>query len=1116
MREEAGRTRTHLDPLLRLAEGTVLAGRYNVVELLGVGGMGIVYRARDEQLGIEVAVKVLRPELAGATNLLERFRQELILARQVSHRNVVRIHDIGQDGDLWFLTMDLVAGRSLRELLDERGRLAPEEATAIARQLAQALAEAHRQGVVHRDLKPSNVLIGPTGQAYVTDFGVARSVSAAGLTRTGAVVGTPDYLSPEQAEGKAVDARSDLYALGVILFEMLSGRLPFAGGSVAEAIAQRLAGTPRDLKDLGVEVPPALRAALRRCLERRPDRRFGSAEELAAALEVEPPAGGRRLRSWGAAAGAVVVLAAAAIAAQWLRSRPPAPAGPRPAGLPAETLVILPFADETGRSDLAWLARGVPEMLAMTLGETPALTVVDPARVERALTDLRLGPPPWDQPELEQIGSLFEAERLAFGRIRALGGRLSLEARLLLRSPPASPRVEALPNAEAPLEQPALLVAALADGMRGRLAVRPGREVEWSADPQALAAYTAAGEMLRRGEAVAARPLLEEAVARDPAFAAAWLRLSEAADALGLGEPAQAAAERAEQALADPSSRLAYRVRAQRVLLAGDPATAREIRRELVSRYPNDLEAAVALGEAYGEEGRFPEAMATLEKVVGTDPSHPRAWFLLGKYAILGGDAARAADELLVRALVIQNRLRNRQGQADVLNAFGIAYNQLGDLDQAAENYRRAGDLRREIGDTRGQASTLRNLAQIDLRRGRYDAAQESLEHALALREELGDAAGIAGLRNDLGLVEEGRGRYADALRHYRAALASRRELGDLRAVAEGLNNVGYAYYLLGEYDNAAVYWREAMTLYRDTSNAEGEILVLQSLAQLQLARGQWDAAARAYLDALERSRRSEFRPAVAVSAGYLGRLAQYQGRFAAALASYDEALAVLAELEDPRGLAEFTLARAETLLDLGEFEAAAVDLERAAQWLEASANHEQKAELLRLRGLLELAHGGAGAAKTLRAAAAEAAATQSVVGPLAVELALGVERLTAGDVTAAAEAAATAGERAAALGHVLLTLRGLELAARAALCRGEPAAALAAARQGLREASRVGTYAFAFRLHAAAAAAERAQGLLGEAAESERRAEQERRRIESELSPAQRQAFARVAAEAA
>ena len=220
-----------VDSFQVLARGALVAGRYRVVRLLGVGGMGMVYQVHDEQLDLPAALKVLRPERAGSEEMRERFRRELILARQVSHKNVVRIHDLGHDGELMFLTMDFVAGRSLKELLAEEGPLPAERAVAIAGQLAGALEAAHREGVVHRDLKPANVLLGEDDRVYVTDFGIARSLSATGLTASGSVMGTPAYMPPEQALGKidSMDERADVFGLGAILCEILTGNPPYVG-----------------------------------------------------------------------------------------------------------------------------------------------------------------------------------------------------------------------------------------------------------------------------------------------------------------------------------------------------------------------------------------------------------------------------------------------------------------------------------------------------------------------------------------------------------------------------------------------------------------------------------------------------------------------------------------------------------------------------------------------------------------------------------------------------------------------------------------------------------------------------------------------------------------------
>src|SRR5688572_282705 len=216
------RTLTNVEIGRTFAPGTVLAGRYEIVELVGAGAMGIVYKAHDRELNVDVAVKVLRSDLAIDPRFVERFRRELLLALQVVHQHVVRIHDISESDGVRFLTMTYVEGESLLELLERDGAIALERAIAIVQQLADGLQHAHDAGVIHRDLKPGNILIGTDGSAYITDFGVARSVGRSELTRAGAVVGTPDYLSPEQVAGEPIDHRGDIYALGIVFYEMLT------------------------------------------------------------------------------------------------------------------------------------------------------------------------------------------------------------------------------------------------------------------------------------------------------------------------------------------------------------------------------------------------------------------------------------------------------------------------------------------------------------------------------------------------------------------------------------------------------------------------------------------------------------------------------------------------------------------------------------------------------------------------------------------------------------------------------------------------------------------------------------------------------------------------------
>lgn len=259
----------------------VLADRYEVIESIARGGMAEVFRARDNLLNRTVAVKVLHPEFAADPAFVERFKREAQAVANLSHPNIVAVFDWGQDGTTYYIVMEYVDGQSLRDILRADGRLAPRRAVEIAIEIAAALQFAHRRRVVHRDIKPGNILITRSGEVKVTDFGIARAIGAAeGLTQTGAVIGTAAYLSPEQAQGLSVDAKSDVYSLGVVVFEMLTGRVPFAGDTPISIALKHVNEDPVSPRELGAEIPQSLELVVLKALAKNPARRYASAEEM--------------------------------------------------------------------------------------------------------------------------------------------------------------------------------------------------------------------------------------------------------------------------------------------------------------------------------------------------------------------------------------------------------------------------------------------------------------------------------------------------------------------------------------------------------------------------------------------------------------------------------------------------------------------------------------------------------------------------------------------------------------------------------------------------------------------------------------------------------------------
>ncbi|MCJ7589027.1 MAG: protein kinase [Candidatus Aminicenantes bacterium] len=371
------------------ARGTLFAGRYEIIEELGAGGMGAVYRAHDTKLNEEVALKLIRPEIAADKRTVERFRNEIRIARKISHPNVCRTHDLGEEGKTLYLTMEYVRGEDLKSLIHRTKTLSVGTTLAITRQIAEGLGEAHKQGITHRDLKPANVMIDKDGQAKIMDFGIARSLHGAGTTAEGAIIGTPEYMSPEQVEGKPADGRADLYALGIILFEMVTGRVPFEGETAFSIANKHKSELPPVPKKLAPQIPEGLSRLILRCLEKDRAKRYQTTEELISDLgmvedalptaerlaprrktithrEVMVTFSLRKLLVPGLIALAVVVIGAASFFT--LRKSGP--------GLDPDLVAVAVFENQTGDASLDPLGRMASDWISQGLSQIGGLKVV--------------------------------------------------------------------------------------------------------------------------------------------------------------------------------------------------------------------------------------------------------------------------------------------------------------------------------------------------------------------------------------------------------------------------------------------------------------------------------------------------------------------------------------------------------------------------------------------------------------------------------------------------------------------------------------------------------------------------------------------------------------------
>jgi len=933
---EPGATATGLYAQQRLALGTVLANRFRIESVLGVGGMGVVYRASDTALDIPVALKLLRPELSLREGAFERFRQELLTARQVSSPHVVRIHDLADHDGQPFITMDLVEGESLDHRIDREGALPIDDVVRIGLQLARGLAAAHARGVVHRDLKPANVLLDGDGNAYITDFGVARSLASGGLTQSGAVLGTPDYLSPEQARGDRVDSRSDLYALGLIVYEMLAARLPFPGGTLPEVLAQRMLRAPEAVTVARPDTPAWLARLVDRLLRPQPAHRLQSADAVVQAFEQR-----RVARDWRGVRRTVagVVIAGVAVAAAafglWRWTHPVAPAGIA-AVSPLHRLLVVPLQAD---SKLAPDLRVALDALARdALSESESIAVVDGERTVQAWR--QLDPAGTARVDARALQRIVGADRVLQLALAPQGAGWRATARLD-GGAQAKPQHADAPTAQAALAQ-LLRQPALASFAGMKTAAFDAK-----IPVPALEAFGKGVQRLHDDAPADARTHFVNATRLAPGFSAAWLAQAEAAAMVGDQDAAYDALERGQATARGARVQRAFR--AALASLDGDAAAAAAQWRARLAQTPDDLFASLQLARAQSAGGDLDAALATLQALTARDPNDARAWFEYGKAAILQGQAQRAVDDYLVRALVLYKRARNRYGEAETVNALGIGYGRLGQSADAEEQYRKAVTLREAVGNQRGLATSLRNLASVLTLRGRFDEAQATLERARALHRALDDRNGLAAVENEMGLLAEERGDYPAALAAFRNALAFWRQLDHKPGIAQALNDIGFAQYQLGAYDDAQAYLVQSAQAYTALGDQTGRIRTQQNLGQLATARGDWAEASRQLHASLTAAEREQMAEEAAVGLRNLAELEPLQGHIASALEAAQRATASFQQREDVRGEVDAALVHVQILRAAAATAQASKALEALGPRLaDASTEQQALASLLR------------------------------------------------------------------------------------------------------------------------------------------------------------------------
>jgi TolB-like protein len=670
---------------------SALADRYVIERELGHGGMAVVYLAHDRKLGRDVALKVLRPELAAALGP-DRFLREIEIAAKLTHPNILALYDCGDpDGQLYY-TMPYVAGESLRDRLNRERQLAIEDALQIAREVAEALGCAHEQGIVHRDIKPENILF-QGGHALVADFGIARAIDQAGgtsVTATGLALGTPAYMSPEQAAGsKDLDGRSDLYALGCVVYEALAGEPPFTGSTVESLVHQHLTAEPPSIATIRPSVPGSVAAALVRSLAKTPADRFATTAEFALALTASTHA---------AAAGT-------------------------PTKQPGEppSIAVLPFANMSGSREDDYLCEGLAEEIINALVQIAGLRVI--ARTSSFVVG-RLGL------DVREAGARLGVETILEGSVRRAGGRVRVTAQLVSTEDGShfwSERYDRELADLLVLEDD--VAAAVADRLRGELRWKGGKTRRAAIDSEAHAAFLEGRHHFAKWtpEALAqAMACYQRAIDRDAGFAAAYDSMAELHWFLGFfgNVPPRDAfssstwyalrAIELDDTLAETHALLGM---LRKELDYDWPEVDRELRRALELNPESPLVKLRYAISGLMPHGRVAEAAAEMEAIVRVDPLSVPARFWLGSMSLMAKHLHRAHDEAQQMIALDPHHFLGYW-------VLGMYHDTVGAHAEAVAALQRSHEL------SGGSPFTLGFLALVTGRAGRADEARALLDRA--------------------------------------------------------------------------------------------------------------------------------------------------------------------------------------------------------------------------------------------------------------------------------------------------------------------------------------------------------------------------------------------------
>ena len=957
---------------------------YRLIERIGAGGMGIVYRAHDEQLDRDVAIKVLPRGSLTDEVARKRFRKEALALARLNHPNVATVHEFGSDDGVDFLVTEYIAGMTMDAKL-AAGALPPSEVFRLGLQLAQGLSAAHQQGIVHRDLKPGNLRLTTDGRLKILDFGLAQLIPQATeqdltvtLSQSQEVTGTLPYMAPEQLRGDAADARSDVWSAGAVLYEMATGRRPFVEKNSPLLINAILNQSVDSANEVNPAVPAVLNEVIRKALAKDPSQRYQTAGELAVGLELpttsgsiipgktqsKPPASNRILAL--ALALLILVIAATTTYVFLRRKKQVAAVSPSsPAQLSRRSIAVLGFKNLSGDPQRSWLSTALSELLTTELSQGEQMRTIPGESVAQMRISLALPDADSYSPQtLTRIRQNLGSDDVVVGSFLPLGSGL-LRLDLRMQDAVNGETLASVSEKGSESEIDTLIVKAGAE-LRQKLGIAALSDEQSAvvrtslpSNPEAARLYSEGLQRLRLFDALAARDLLEKAVALDPEHAPSHSALAQAWSSLGYDDKAKQQAKLALEMSPRFSreERLIIEGRSHEIL--GDVPAAVENYRALWQFFPDRVDYGLSLTRAQVSAGHGTDALATLAAVRKLPLSEADS----ARVDLAEANAAMSqSDFKRQQQLAEQSANRGRAIGANLLVAEALqlesnACERMGQTDKSLALAAQARVLYLASGFRGGAARTLLMAGDVLFDQGDFEGSKKKVDEALLVFQEIGAQKSMRASFERLGNVSYQQGKLEEAEKYYDRALSFDRSVHDPMGLASDYGNIANALDSLGDLNGSLKMQRQALAAFDEIGDRRGSSATLNNLGNLAVEMGNLDEAQKNFEHALAIARDINYRGGQPYPVSGLGDVLLARADLVGAKKQYQNALSICEEIKDEDFAAQIHTTLAFIALQEGKFsdgEALASQSAAAFDKANASASSAWAHSVLALNFLAE------------------------------------------------------------------------------------------------------------------------------------------------------------------